>query len=179
MADASGEVPPTHEASLASPGGHIDRSAAIYGSLLVTALVAAESRYGSDVDFLSVSILVSTGVFWLMEAWSELVNLRVRGPITRSEAAHLVARNASPMIAAAVLPMLILLAPRLGILTIDQAITVALVACVVQLFVWGLAVGHAIGKGWGTAVDGSGRRLPPWARDRRPQGRRHPLILRR
>ncbi len=105
----------------------------------------------SDVDFLSVSILVSTGVFWLMEVWSELVNLRVRGPITRSETL-MVARNASPMIAAAVLPMLILLAPRLGILTIDQAITVALVACVVQLFVWGLAVGHAIGKGWATAV---------------------------
>lgn len=151
MAGASGEVPPTHEPSPASTGGHIDRSAAIYGSLLVTALVAAEGRYGSDVDFLAVSILVSTGVFWLMEVWSELVNLRVRGPITGSET-FMVARNASPMIAAAILPMLILLAPRLGILTIDQAITVALVACVVQLFVWGLAVGHAIGKGWATAV---------------------------
>ena len=65
--------------------GHLDRSAAIYGSLLVTTLVAAESRYGGDIDWLAFSILVSAGVFWLMEVWSELVNLRVRGPITRTE----------------------------------------------------------------------------------------------
>ena len=64
----------------------------------------------------------------------------------------MVARNESPMIGAAVVPVLILLAPRLGLLTVDQAITLALVACVVQLFVWGLTVGHAIGKGWPTAV---------------------------
>jgi hypothetical protein len=134
------------------PGeAHLDRSAAIYGSLLVTTLVAAESRYGGDIDFIALSILISTGVFWLMEVWSELVNLRVRGPITRTETA-MVARNESPMVAAAILPMLILLTPRLGLLTFDQAIAVALAACVVQLFVWGLAVGHAIGKGWPTAV---------------------------
>ena len=56
------------------------------------------------------------------------------------------------MIAAAVLPALILVAPRLGVVTIDQAITLALVVCVVQLFVWGLTVGHAIGRGWPVAI---------------------------
>jgi hypothetical protein len=131
--------------------GHLDRSAAIYGSLLVTALVAAESRYGGGIEWLAFSVLVSAGVFWLMEVWSELVNLRVRGPITRTETLW-VARNESPMIAAAVLPALILVAPRLGVVTIDQAITLALVVCVVQLFVWGLTVGHAIGRGWPVAV---------------------------
>jgi hypothetical protein len=94
---------------------------------------------------------VSAGVFWLMEVWSELVNLRVRGPISGSEYA-MVARNESPMIGAAVVPVLILLAPRIGLVTVDQALTLALVACVVQLFVWGLTVGHAFGRGWPVAI---------------------------
>ncbi len=151
MEDASGDVAPVQAPTAGSSDPHLDRSAAIYGSLLVTALVAAESRYGGGIDFLALSILVSAGVFWLMEVWSELVNLRVRGPISGSEYA-MVARNESPMIGAAVVPVLILLAPRIGLVTVDQALTLALVACVVQLFVWGLTVGHAFGRGWPTAI---------------------------
>lgn len=151
MAEHSTAAPLAQETADRSAGGHLDRSAAIYGSLLVTTLVAAESRYGAEVDFLALSILVSAGVFWLMEIWSELVNLRVRGPITRTETAW-VLRNESPMIGAAVVPALILLAPRLGLGTVDQAITLALVVCIIQLFVWGLTVGHAIGRGWPVAV---------------------------
>jgi hypothetical protein len=130
---------------------HLDRSAAIYGSLLVTALVAAESRFGATLEFLALSVLVSAAVFWLMEVWSELVNLRVRGPITRAEI-RVVARDESPMILAAVVPAIALVAPRFGVLSVDQAIAVALVVCVAQLFLWGLAVGHAIGRGWATAL---------------------------
>ncbi|HEY4189218.1 MAG TPA: hypothetical protein VGM28_02260 [Candidatus Limnocylindrales bacterium] len=129
----------------------MDRSAAIYGSLLVTTLVAAESRYGSPVDFLALSVLVSAAVFWLMEVWSELVNLRVRGPITFRETAW-VCRNESPMLGAAVVPFVILVLPRLGVITVDQAINLALAACMIQLFLWGLAVGHAIGRGWTLAL---------------------------
>jgi hypothetical protein len=135
----------------AAYGGHLDHSAAIYGSLLVTALVAAESRYGATIDFLALSVVVSASVFWLMEVWSELVNLRVRGPIGVAETAG-VARDESPMLLAAVVPAVVLLAPRLGALSVDQAISVALVVCVAQLFLWGLAVGHAISRGWAVAL---------------------------
>ena len=41
---------------------------------------------------------------------------------------------------------------RRHILDVDQAITLALVVCVAQLFLWGLAVGQAIGRGWPVAI---------------------------
>jgi hypothetical protein len=143
--------------TLAAPSGArtrgtwVDRRAAIYGALLVTTLVAAESRYGNEVETLALSILVAAGVFWLMEIWSEIVARRVDGPISLAQTAA-VARHASPMIAAAVIPAMILIAPRLGLLGVDAAINLALLVCVVQLFVWGLLVGRAIGRGWPVAL---------------------------
>ena len=151
--------PPTTDvpvdASVASPlarpllaGG--DLSSAIYGSLLVTTLMAAQARHDADAPFIVFSLVLSVVVFWLMEVWSKLVSLRVAGPIDLDRAAH-VGREASPMVAAAVLPCLALASHIFGGVDVEQAINLALILCVAQLFLWGLAVGHAIGKGWGTA----------------------------
>ena len=153
-------LPPTADdhvdASVAAPlarpmlaGG--DLSSAIYGSLLVTTLVAAQARHDASAEFITFSLVLSVAVFWLMEVWSKLVSLRVAGPIGLDRAG-LVAREASPMLAAAVLPCLALASHILGGVDIDQAINLALILCVAQLFLWGLAVGHAIGKGWPTAL---------------------------
>jgi hypothetical protein len=133
------------------PGTHVDRSAAIYGSLLITTLVAVEGRHDASAELLALSVLVAVVAFWLMEVWSELVNLRVRGPISAA-AATIVARNESPMLLAAVVPALVLATPRLGLLGVDDAITLALGVCIVQLFLWGLGVGLAIGRGWVVAL---------------------------
>ena len=151
--------PPTADkpidASIATPiarpllaGG--DLSSAIYGSLLVTTLVAAQARHDADTLFITFSLVLSVLVFWLMEVWSKLVSLRVAGPIGFDRAAQ-VGREASPMIAAAVLPCLALTSHILGGVDVDQAINLALILCIAQLFLWGLAVGHAIGRGWPTA----------------------------
>ena len=154
-------MPPTTtpdrvDAPVASPmprpllaGG--DLSSAIYGSLLVTTLVAAQARHDASAEFIVFTLFLSVAVFWLMEVWSKLVNLRVAGPIRLDEAA-VVAREASPMVAAAILPSLALASHILGGVEVEQAINLALILCVVQLFFWGLAVGHAIGKGWPTAL---------------------------
>lgn len=151
--------PTTHDrvhASVASPlprpllaGG--DLSSAIYGSLLVTTLVAAQARHNASAEFIVFTLVLSVTVFWLMEVWSKLVSLRVGGPIGLDRAAH-VAREASPMVAAAVLPCLALASHTFGGVDVEQAINLALILCVAQLFLWGLAVGHAIGKGWPTAL---------------------------
>jgi hypothetical protein len=143
--------PAADTGSAVATEGHLDHSAAIYGSLLVTALVAAESRFGSTIEFLALSVVVSALVFYLMEAWSELVNVRVRGPIDLAETRHVAVRE-SPMVLAAIIPSIVLIAPRLGLLGVDQAIALALAVCVVQLFLWGLAVGHAISRGWAVAL---------------------------
>jgi hypothetical protein len=146
----TGDAAPVEAAH--DPGAaHVDRSAAIYGSLLVTTLVAAQARHDADSDLVALTVVVSVAVFWLMELWSELVNLRVRGPITRGEVL-VVARNESPMLAAAIVPAVVLAAHRLDVVTVDQAIALALAVSVAQLFLWGLAVGHAIGRGWGVSL---------------------------
>lgn len=132
-------------------GPPADLSSAVYGSLLVTTLVAAQARHDASVDFITFTLLVSVAVFWLMEVWSQLVNMRVRGPITVAEGAR-VAWDRSPMLAAAVLPAIALLTVHLDVTTVDQAVALALVVCVVQLFLWGLAVGLAIGRGWAVAL---------------------------
>jgi len=127
-----------------------DLSSAIYGSLLITTLVAAQSRHDANPEFIGFSVLVSVLVFWLMEVWSGLVGLRVQGPITMAET-RAVALHDSPMLAAAILPILALATWRFHILDVDQAIALALMVSVGQLFLWGLVVGRALGKGWPVA----------------------------
>jgi hypothetical protein len=149
-------VPQPAEADEAESGakallGRFDLSSAIYGSLLITALVAAQGRHDANPELIGFSVLVSVFVFWLMEVWSGLVSLRVQGPITRAETRD-VAVHESPMLAAAILPVLALATWRLHLLDVDQAIALALIVSVVQLFLWGLAVGRAIGKGWPVAL---------------------------
>jgi hypothetical protein len=86
-----------------------------------------------------------------MEVWSELTTIRMDGSVTVRQSA-LVAAGELPMIAAAVLPALALWTYTVGLVTEDQAVDLALAVGVAQLFVWGLAVGRALGRGWIVAL---------------------------
>jgi hypothetical protein len=147
--------PVTRDAVVGSAAAHrsvqADRASAIYGSLLVLSLVAAQGRSDSVPEFIAATIAVGVGVFWLMEVWTELLALRTTGPVTRADAAA-IARAETPMLASAVLPMLVLLTAAFGILTAEQAVNLAMAVGVAQLLAWGLLVGHALGRGWGPAV---------------------------
>lgn len=124
---------------------------AVYGSLLVTTLLAVQWRFDASVEFIAFSLLVSVGVFWLTHVWSELVDRRVRGPVDRRVVAAL-ARVESPMLTTALPPALVLALARLELVTVDTAIGLALAVSIVQLFLWGLAAGHAVGRGWLVAI---------------------------
>jgi hypothetical protein len=63
-----------------------------------------------------------------------------------------VAREETPMLAAAVAPLVVLAAGALGLIDRLQALDVALAVAVIQLFLWGVAVGRAIGRAWGMAL---------------------------
>jgi hypothetical protein len=128
-----------------------DLSSAVYGSLLVTTLVAAQARTDASTEFIVATLLISVGVFWLTEVWSEVVNHRVRGPINRAGLFE-IARDESPMLLAAIPPALALATASLGLTTAEQAIDLALVVGVIQLFIWGLVVGRAVDRGWGVAL---------------------------
>jgi hypothetical protein len=124
---------------------------AIYGGLLVTTLLAVQWRFDASVEFVGFSIIVSVAVFWLTHVWVELVDRRMSGPISRADAMQ-IAREQAPMLAAAVPPVLVLGLAVLGLATAEQAIAIALVVAIAQLFLWGLRVGHALGRGWGIAL---------------------------
>jgi hypothetical protein len=133
---------PARSPLAADETGHPDYANAIYGSLLVTSLIAVQWRGEPSTDFIAFSLLVSVVVFWLAHVWSEIVNLRVHGPISAGEA-RAIAFQEAPMLAAAVLPALVLALYRVFGLPVDAVISAALIVCIGQLFVWGLVVGRA------------------------------------
>jgi hypothetical protein len=122
-------------------------SAAVYGSLLVLTLIVAQARSSMGEPFVTFTLFVAVGVFWIAEAWSELIAVRLAGPVTMRQGARVMAGEL-PMIGAAILPALALMTRSLGLTTASQAIDLALAVGVAQLFVWGLAVGRALGRGW-------------------------------
>jgi hypothetical protein len=124
-----------------------DLSAAVYGSLLVTSLVAVQARSDSSPEFVVLTLLIGVAVFWLADVWTGIVALRMRGPIAWSDL-RAIARVESPMLSAAVLPAAIVAVGILEPVPVQVALDVALVACIVQLFLFGLAVGRRLRKGW-------------------------------
>lgn len=120
---------------------------AIYGSILVTSLVAVQWRGEPSPDGIGFTIVISLGVFWLAHVWAEVVNLRVHNRFSGAEAGR-IARDEAAMLSALVVPVAVLaVGPRLGF-AINQVIGAALVVCIGQLFVWGLLVGRAAHRGW-------------------------------
>ena len=119
-----------------------DVTPAVYGSLLVTTLVAVQWRHDVSTTFLGLTLVASVAVFWLAHVWAETVNQRVRGPIDQGEFLRL-ARAESPMLAAAVVPTVVLGLGSIGLLQTDTAVGLALTVSMVQLFVWGWIVGRA------------------------------------
>jgi hypothetical protein len=124
---------------------------AIYGGLLVTALIAVQWRSDAVAERVSLSILVTVFVFWLTHVWAELVDHRVSGPVSRNEVAQVVWAEA-PMLMAAVPPAATLAIARIAGVPVEQAISIALVVSIAQLALWGLAIGRALNRGWGIAL---------------------------
>jgi len=124
-----------------------DYAPAIYGSLLVTGIVAILWHGSVQPDAIAATVGASVLIFWLAHAWAEIVNRRVHGRITAAEAREIALDEAS-MLSALVVPGIVLVgAPRLG-LTIDATVGAALAASIGQLFLWGLIVGRVAHRGW-------------------------------
>jgi hypothetical protein len=128
-----------------------DVASAIYGSMLVTVLIAAQNRAEVSVSRVGLYVVVGVFAFWLTHIWATLVGMRLHGTVTRV-AFREAAREESPMLAAAVLPFLALGVGLFGAVTQEQALTFALWVAVAQLFLWGVVVGRAIGRPWRSAI---------------------------
>lgn len=121
-----------------------DFAPAVYGSLLVTTLVTVQWQGDPEPGLIGLSLLISVTAFWLTHVWSEVVAHRVHGPIDRPAALR-IARSEATMLSAVIVPGLILGLPLVSDVPVDVAIGAALLASLVQLFLWGLAVGRAAG----------------------------------
>ena len=135
------------------PGAHAETrqdhnyAPAIYGSLLVTSVIAVQWRTDAVTDGIALGVVFSVLVFWLAHAWSEIVNRRVRGQVSVAEAREIAFDEAS-MLSSLLVPALVLaIAPRVGA-TIDTAVALALIVSIAQVFLWGLVVGRAAHRGW-------------------------------
>jgi hypothetical protein len=128
-----------------------DYSPAIYGSILVTTLVAVQWRQDAVPELIALSVVLSAAVFWLTHVWSEIANRRVHGGVTKGLALTL-ARHEATMLSAAIVPAIVLASRRITGMPVDTAVTIALAVCIAQLFVWGLAVGRSAQRTWFVAV---------------------------
>ncbi|MBA2506970.1 MAG: hypothetical protein H0V29_13685 [Thermoleophilaceae bacterium] len=83
---------------------------AVYGTILVTALVAAYSEYdeASSVEMLG-AVVTSTIVLWLAHVYARVVSARMENPATPGLFKE-AARREAPVLGAAALPAAFLLA---------------------------------------------------------------------
>jgi hypothetical protein len=128
-----------------------DNTPAIYGSLLVTTLVAVQWKAEAIPELIGLTLVIGVGVFWLAHVWAEVVNRRVGGPIAVAEV-RTIALGEAPMLLSVVVPGILLGLHRFAGVTTNVAIGLALAASLVQLFLWGLAVGRAAHESWPVAV---------------------------
>ncbi len=128
-----------------------DYAAAVYGSLLVTTLLTVELRAVASAELIAFTLILSVAVFWLTHAWARIVDRRIRGGVGL-DGVVAIARAEAPMLAPVVIPALVLGLAPLGMVTVDSAVVIALAASLVQLFLWGVAVGRAAHSSWPVSV---------------------------
>jgi hypothetical protein len=136
-------------------GGHkpSDAAAAIYGSILVTALVTALSHAEHDALTLALSVASTMVVFYLAHVWSALVGERIARPRDLSHG-HLLelAREEWPMLESGAVSMVVLLLAEAGAYSTDTGVDLAMWLGVANLFGWGLVLGRRNYDTWPLAL---------------------------
>lgn len=129
---------------------HANPARAIYGTILVMAVIAALSHDDSVTSpQLIAGVLATTFVFWIAHVYAEVLGSRVAGEVEdgdRSSWAQVVvaARGEWPLIEAALLPVLALLIGVVGLVETKTAVGIAIGAGVVELFAYGIAAGRRL-----------------------------------
>jgi hypothetical protein len=138
---AAAPAPEEENGPKIEPGA--DFSAAIYGAILVTALILALSHAEHDAGVLALTVLTTMAVFWLAHVWAAIVSERITRPRELSlRHTWELAKHEGPMLEAAIVPLLILLGAEVGIYDVDLAVTLSAAAGILNLFAWGLLLGR-------------------------------------
>jgi hypothetical protein len=127
---------------------------AVYGTILVLAVVAALSRDSHATSgAVLVAVLATSLVFWLAHIYADVLSRRASGDA--SPLAGIVkhaARQEWPLVEAAFAPALPLLLGWAGVFGRSPAITVSLVIGLGDLAAWGYVAGRAMQQSRARAV---------------------------
>lgn len=129
---------------------------AIYGTILVTAVVAtlSEDEAASNLELLETTAGTAF-VFYAAHVYSELLALRVTGVPWSWATVRQRAIESWPIAQAAAPACVALLAGMTEYVDDDEAVDYAIGAGIVALFGWGFAIGRAGGQGkWGCIGSG-------------------------
>jgi hypothetical protein len=133
--------------------GPSDAAAAIYGSILVTALVTALGHAEHDALTLALSVASTMVVFYLAHVWSAMVGERIARPRDLS-VKHLadLAREEWPMLEAGAVSLGVLLLAEAGVFSTRTGVDLAMWLGVANLFGWGLVLGRRNYDTWPLAI---------------------------
>ena len=118
-----------------------DYGAAVYGSVLVTALVGAAFETHLDARTMTLTLLTTTLVFWLAHVWSAVMGVRLAGTVPRWSQVRRVAISEWPVVEAGFVPDLLLALAWAGVYSRDTGAEAAIIAALIQLAAWGFAAG--------------------------------------
>jgi hypothetical protein len=139
----------------ASPArGPLSATGAIYGTILVTALVAglSEDPDYSDEDIL-ISVVATAIVFWLAHVYAHVLGDRLEGGTHRlRELVRTAAGAESPLVYAAVLPCAALVLGLAGAWSRNTSVTIAVWLGVASLAAYGFRFGRRLGHGIPTST---------------------------
>jgi hypothetical protein len=128
-------------ASTGDPRHEFDYAAAVYGSVLATALVGAAFEAQLDARTMTLTLLTTTIVFWLAHVWSEVMGVRLAGTIPHRSHVRHIAVSEWPVVEAGFVPDALLALAWAGVYSRDTGAKLALIAGVLQLAAWGFAAG--------------------------------------
>lgn len=125
--------------------------AAVYGTIVATAVIAASART-HRAGVILVATVATLLVFWLAHVYAETIAHGLHhGRLGLQRVPTIMAEELS-MLAAPALSLLFLLLAALGLLGEGLAVRLALWNGVVQLLLWGVAVGRRLGRPWPVAL---------------------------
>jgi len=130
-------------------------SAAIYGSIVSTALIAVLWQENASPRTMTLSVVTTMLVFWMAHVWAAISGHRIQlgKGLLWHQVKHL-AREEWPMVEATFAPVSVLALAWIGVFASDNAARLALAVGILQLFAWGLVIGRRQHETWGRALFG-------------------------
>jgi hypothetical protein len=128
-------------------------AAAVYGTILAASLIAVFREEHDSPETIALALLGTMAVFWLAHAWSAILGERIHaGHGLGHRRAIAIARSEWPLVESAFAPAIVLVLGWTGLIGDKTSETLALAACIIQLFAWGFAVGRQAYHTWWAAL---------------------------